>query len=246
VTNARVFGDPLLVPSDALDSLLAEQIAYYRARADEYDQTGVVGVEQEGRRLQAALEAFRPRGRVLELACGTGQWTGQLAAGAQGVTAVDASPEVIAINRRSVGNPRVRYVEADLFHWRPVERYDTVFFAFWLSHVPPDRFDAFWALVAECLAPAGRVFFIEDRPSLATQERTVSGGPAYVVERELLDGRTYRAVKAFREPQWLDRRLSTLGWETDIESVGPHFYYGTARRRPKPNTTSMSGSGRDG
>ena len=67
------------MPIDELDSLLAEQVAYYRARADEYDETGVVGTEQEGRRLRAAVEALRPRGRMLELACGTDQWTGQLA-----------------------------------------------------------------------------------------------------------------------------------------------------------------------
>ena len=63
---------------DNLDSLLAEQVAYYRARAEEYDETGVVSAELERSRLRAALAAFRPRGRVLELACGTGQWTGQL------------------------------------------------------------------------------------------------------------------------------------------------------------------------
>jgi SAM-dependent methyltransferase len=200
------------VPHHQLESLLAEQVAYYRARADEYDETGVVGAEREARRLQAALAAFRPRGRVLELACGTGQWTGRLAAHAHSVTAVDASPETLAINRRKTGSPRVRYLEADLFHWRPAERYDTVFFAFWLSHVPPDRFDAFWALVADSLIAGGRVFFIEDRPAMAAQERTLPGQPEYVVERTLLDGRTFRAVKEFREPRWLRSRLSDLGW----------------------------------
>ncbi len=220
------------VPGDEVDSLLAEQIAYYRARAGEYDETGVVGAAEEERLLRAALETFRPRGRVLELACGTGQWTGQLAASAQSVVAVDASPEALAINRRKVGNPRVRYVEADLFNWSPVESYGTVFFAFWLSHVPPERFDAFWTLVAASLAPGGRVFFIEDRPSIAAREHTPPDQPAYVVERELLDGRTYRAIKAFREPQRLRRRLSTLGWEFDVETVGPRFFYATARRQP--------------
>jgi SAM-dependent methyltransferase len=219
------------VAYDELDSLMAEQIAYYRARADEYDETVVVGTEQEAERLRAALAAFGSLGRVLELACGTGQWTGQLAAGARSVTAVDASAEVLAINRRKVGHRRVCYIQADLFDWRPVERYDTLFFAFWLSHVPPDRFDAFWALVADCLAPQGRVIFIEDRPAVAAEERTLPGQPAYVVERELRDGRTYRAVKAFREPRWLRRRLSALGWEVHIETVGPHFVCGTARRR---------------
>jgi SAM-dependent methyltransferase len=222
--------DPLGMPDDELAALLAEQVAYYRARADEYDDTGVVGAEQEGRRLEAALEGFWPRGRVLELACGTGQWTKRLAAGADSVTAVDASPEVLAINRSKVGDARVRYVEADLFAWRPNELYDTVFFAFWLSHVPPERFERFWAVVAESLAPAGRVFFIEDRPTLAAEERTVPGEPEYVVERELLDGRTYRAVKAFRDPEWIRQRLAALGWEAEVETVGPCFFYGIAQR----------------
>jgi SAM-dependent methyltransferase len=217
---------------DDLDSLLSEQIAYYRARADEYDNTGVVGAEQEGRRLEAALDRFAPRGRVLELACGTGRWTGLLAAHAESVTAVDASPEVLAINRSKVGDPRVSYVEADLFAWRPDELYDTVFFAFWLSHVPPERFEPFWALVAASLAPAGRVFFIEDRPTLAVDERAVAGEPDYVVERELLDGSNFRAVKAFREPEWIHQLLAGLGWEAEVETVGPCFFYGIARRRP--------------
>jgi SAM-dependent methyltransferase len=217
---------------DDLDSLLSEQIAYYRARADEYDNTGVVGAEQEGRRLEAALDRFAPRGRVLELACGTGRWTGLLAAHAESVTAVDASPEVLAINRSKVGDPRVSYVEADLFAWRPDELYDTVFFAFWLSHVPPERFEPFWALVAASLAPAGRVFFIEDRPTLAVDERAVAGEPDYVVERELLDGSNFRAVKAFREPEWIHQLLVGLGWEAEVETVGPCFFYGIARRRP--------------
>ena len=213
-----------------MDPLLSEQIAYYRARADEYDDTTLVRDEQE-RRLRAALEAFGPQGRVLELACGTGLWTGQLAAAAQHVTAVDASPEALALNRRKVGDPRVQYVEADLFSWRPAEPYDTVFFAAWLSHVPPDRFDAFWALLADCLTPDGRVFFIEDGPAVAAWERTIPDGPEYVVERELLDGRRFRAVKALREPAWIHDRLSALGWEVDIETVGPWFFHGTARIR---------------
>jgi demethylmenaquinone methyltransferase/2-methoxy-6-polyprenyl-1,4-benzoquinol methylase len=226
-----------------MDPLLSEQIAYYRARADEYDVTALVHEEQE-RQLRAALDAFGPRGRVLELACGTGLWTGQLAAAAQSVTAVDASPEAIALNRRKVDDPRVQYVEADLFSWRPAERYDTVFFAAWLSHVPPDRFDAFWALVADCLAPAGRVFFVEDGPAVAAYERTIPGRPEYVVERTLLDGRTFRAVKALREPEWIRDRLSALGWDVDIQTIAPHFFHGTARRRPNSARSAVSGARR--
>ena len=100
-----------------------------------------------GGRRGAGRRARRVRARreVLELACGTGSWTAQLLRHAAHVTAVDASPEMLALARARVGDDeRVAFVEADLFAWRPVRRYDVVCFGFWLSHVPDERFDAFW------------------------------------------------------------------------------------------------------
>ena len=72
----------------------------------------------------------------------------------------NGSPEMLAINAARLRSPLVRYVEADLFQWQTTEQFDTIFFSFWLSHVPPERFEAFWNLVRSCLAPGGRVFFI--------------------------------------------------------------------------------------
>ena len=50
------------------DPLLTEQIAYYRAIAPEYEDHVIPGPGED--ELIAALEAFRPAGDVLELACG--------------------------------------------------------------------------------------------------------------------------------------------------------------------------------
>lgn len=55
------------------DSLLAEQIAYCRAIAPEYDDHAIPGPGEE--ELLAALDAFQPTGDVLELACRPGVWT---------------------------------------------------------------------------------------------------------------------------------------------------------------------------
>jgi trans-aconitate methyltransferase len=55
------------------------------------------------------------------------------------VTAVDAAPEMLALARQRVRDLPVEFVQADLFAWQPPRRYDTVFFAFWLTHVPPAR-----------------------------------------------------------------------------------------------------------
>ena len=215
--------------ADALDSLLAEQVAYYRARAGEYDETGALDAESRATLLDA-LAAFAPRGRILELACGTGEWTAELARYAVDLTAVDASPEMIALNRARVAAENVNYVEADLFAWSTPEHYDVVFFSAWLSHVPEERFERFWALVAECLRENGRVFFMDDLPAVAAHERWVADAITPTVERRLTSGATYRAVKVLRDPAELRRRLSGLGWQAESHTVSWRFFYAVAER----------------
>ena len=126
--------------------MLDEQAAFYRAVAAEYEDHALPF--PGGGELSQALDAFRPTGSVLELACGSGTWTTQLLRHATDVTAVDASAEMLGIASVRLGQQRVRFVLADLFSWRPDRRYDVVFFGFWLSHVPPERFASFWSLVA--------------------------------------------------------------------------------------------------
>jgi SAM-dependent methyltransferase len=223
-----------VMADDELEGLLAEQIAYYRARAGEYDATYPLddGADADARaQLVAALEALAPYGRVLELACGTGQWTAELARHATAVTAVDASPEALAICRRRVDAAHVHLVEADLFAWRPPERYDLVFFSAWLSHVPPQRFDAFWALVADCLTSGGLAFVIDELPAVAAVERPAPGQPAPAVRREVASGESYRAVKVLYAPDELRARLGGLGWNADVWTVGWRFFCATVRRR---------------
>ena len=145
---------------EELGRLLDEQLAYYRALAADYLNQGLD--LPGGGEMTQALDAFQPTGSVLELACGPGVWTGQLLRYAADVTAVDASPEMLAIAAAGVGRERVRFIQADLFTWRPDRRYDMVFIGFWLSHVPAERFESFWSLVADCLKPEGRVFFADD------------------------------------------------------------------------------------
>lgn len=216
--------------NEDLDSLLAEQVAYYRARAAEYDETGSFTADDAYPALLAALENFSPRGRVLELACGTGQWTVQLARYATHLTAVDASAEMIGLNRAQVGRGDVEYLEADLFAWSPPQRYDVVFFSAWLSHVPPQRFEHFWSLVDRCLDRGGRVFAIDELPAVESLESRLGGSVAPVVERRLSTGESYRAVKVFYEPAELERKLMALGWRATVRATGWRFFHLTGAR----------------
>lgn len=221
-------------------TLLDEQIAYYRARAPEYEdwffRRGRYDRGEAHRRawfaevdeVEAALREARPRGRVLELACGTGLWTRRLLESAEEVVALDASPEVLRLNRERVASPRVRTVQADLFDWRPDERFDFVFFGFWLSHVPPDRFEWFWSTVRDSLAPGGRVFFVDNAndPRIAARDHRLPGPGDHVMERALDDGRRFRVVKVFYEPSALERRLAALGWQATVWTPGEFFVCG--------------------
>jgi len=206
-----------------LEQLLAEQAAYYRAVAPEYEEHALPF--DDGDELAAALDTFRPTGSVLELACGTGIWTGQLLRHATEVTALDASPEMLGIASARVAGDRVRFVEANIFDWRPDRRYDVVFFGFWLSHVPLERFTWFWSLVADCLKPGGRVFFVDD--AYRTPDELVEGESSSTILRRLNDGSAHRAVKVPHRADELEARLARLGWRVEVHptTTGP-FYWG--------------------
>ncbi|GAA0359620.1 class I SAM-dependent methyltransferase [Actinoallomurus spadix] len=209
---------------DAPD-LLAEQVAYYRARAPEYEASALWPLGSE---LPEALDAFRPTGSVLELACGPGIWTDRLLRHATDVTAVDASPEMLALASARAGSERVRFVPADLFRWRPDRQYDVVFFGFWLSHVPPERFASFWALVADCLKPGGRVFFVDD--AYRTPDELIEGEESATIRRRLGDGTAYRIVKVPYRPADLERRLERLGWRIEVHATAGPCYWGAGGR----------------
>jgi 2-polyprenyl-3-methyl-5-hydroxy-6-metoxy-1,4-benzoquinol methylase len=210
-------------PSSALEQLLAEQVAYYRAIAPEY-QDHTLPFEG-GNELIAALDAFQPTGTVLELACGQGLWTRHLLRHATEVTAVDASPEMLGIASAQINSERVRFIEANIFHWEPDRRYDVVFFGFWLSHVPLELFSSFWSLVAACLRPGGRVFFVDD--GYRTPEELVEGESSSTIRRRLNDGTAHRAVKVPHRADELEERLAGVGWIVKVTPTTGPFYWGS-------------------
>lgn len=99
---------------------------------------------------------------MLEIAAGTGQWTGLLADFAGELVVTDASPEMLELNRAKVGERGAAYRVADAFALEATHAHDVVFFGFFLSHVPPSGFEAFWGVVAGLLASGGRAFFVDE------------------------------------------------------------------------------------
>jgi O-methyltransferase involved in polyketide biosynthesis len=113
----------------------------------------------------------------------------------------------------------------------PPRRYDTVFFAFWLTHVPPARFAAFWSQVGAAPAPGGQVCFVDDTDRERAGERVVPEQATPAVWRRLRDGSEHRVVKA---PAELADRLAELGWSASIHETRTPLLVGTARRVSDP------------
>jgi SAM-dependent methyltransferase len=216
----------------SVNDLLTEQKRYYAERAPEYDdwwyRRGRYEVEPEAlarwqadvAEAEAALERVAPWGSVLELAAGTGIWTRRLVRLADRAVAVDANAETLALNTSAA-----ELVRADVFAWQPAERFDLVFFSFWLSHVPEERFDEFWSLVRAALVTGGRVFLVDSGAGDTAHTGTDQADGEET--RSLSDGRKFRIVKRRWAPGELAERVRPLGFELDLrDSANGHFVYG--------------------
>lgn len=225
-------------------TLVEEQIAYYKARASEYDEW----FERRGRYfyseehkaqwqaeasvVQQRLATIQAGGDVIEFAPGTGIWTEQLIKFADSVTAVDASAEMLAINQNKLNSNKVTYSEANIFEYEPKQQYDLVFFGFWMSHIPPEKFESFWDLVTRCLKPNGQFFFVDSlyHPESVANNHQLRGPDAKAVSRKLNDGRQFDIVKIFYVAEELAKRLESLGWDVTVTGTDRFFLHGWGSR----------------
>lgn len=213
------------------DSILDEQVRYYRARAQEYEETALPSeanstetpenpMAREWQDAERAVRALPQYETILELACGTGLWTRELAKHTEHLTALDAAPEMLGLNRSSVNDARVEYERINLFEWEPTAQYDLVFFAFWLSHVPEALLDGFLERVKRALKPGGQVLILDEPRDTKNVIPTVENTQA----RTLNDGRTFTIVKEYYDPQALGERMKALGFAVVEIMRGDYFF----------------------
>ena len=107
-------------------------------------------------------------------------------------------------------------------------------FAFWLPHVLPARFTAFWSMVGAALAAGGQVWFLDDTDRGGAGERVVADQATPAVWRRLRDGGQHRVVKVYYSPAELAARLAELGWSASISATSIPLLVGTARRTSDP------------
>ncbi len=225
-------------PCDVPDDVLASQLAYYRARAPEYDdwfarrgryfrgEEATAAWEREVAEVRTMLDALGLTDRdVLELAPGTGIWTAALLAAGASVTAVDAAPEMLTMLRDRLGSPMLTTVLADLFVWEPPRRFDAVVSCFFMSHVPDERFDGFCALLAAASRPGATIFLLDGlaEPTSTAHDHVLPAQGDQTMTRRLDDGRTFEIVKRFRSGEEIRAVALRHGLSVEVVTTPTYF-----------------------
>ncbi|MBL8050261.1 MAG: class I SAM-dependent methyltransferase, partial [Anaerolineales bacterium] len=153
--------------------------------------------------------------------CGTGVWTETLLKMGNHVTAVDAAPEMLQIAKEKCGDERITYQQADLFNWTPDKEYDLVFFANWLSHVPPNAIDDFLNKVKKSLRKNGTIAFV-DQHAPSDADKAIAEKDIYA--KRPLAGQEFTIIKVFYDLEDLQKKLEGLGFEVSVEKVGENFF----------------------
>ncbi len=227
------------------DDIIQKQITYYSARAEEYDEwfyrTGRYDRGEEINQrwfnevavVKSALYQINAVENILELACGTGIWTQELLNIGKQITALDASQEVIEINRRKLGATNIEYRQVDLFSWQPDAEYDLVFFSFWLSHVPPTLVDSFLAKVYKSVRVGGQVFIIDSRfePTSTAKNHILENDGDIYITRKLNNEQEFKIVKIFYQPEELRDKLTQVGFHAEVKVTDNYFIYANGIKR---------------
>jgi ubiquinone/menaquinone biosynthesis C-methylase UbiE len=218
----------------------AEMVAYYEARAGEYDDwylrrgryaRGAIHDTAWNAELDAAgrwLDELPISGEIVELAAGTGWWSPLLASKGE-LWLYDAAeaPLERARDRLLAHNLRAHIHIRDAWA-EPDRQVDAVVLGFWLSHVDRDRTAAFLALARRWLKPGGVLAIIDSLPdpqSGAEDHPPLAGDRA---TRRLDDGREFTIVKVHRDATELTAALEAAGFErVSAQSTGRFFVLAT-------------------
>jgi SAM-dependent methyltransferase len=189
--------------------------------------------EPYARDLAERVRARAPR-RVLEVACGTGYWTQQLAAVATAVHATDLNEETLVVARtRACAPASVTFERRDAYAAVPgAARFDAGFAGLWLSHVDVARLQEFLDAFHAPLAPGAPVLMFDERdvPERRSPTTRVDAAGNRYEPRRLQSGERYDIVKNFYDRARLTGLLAGAADGLVCEEL-ERFWLVTYRRR---------------
>src|SRR5262245_16685019 len=208
---------------------------YYDERASEYEDAYVLGTgtasmpdadvfRREASVLAGIVERFA-RGRMVDLACGTGYWLPFYAARCSSVTLIDQAPRMLDQCRTKMATPgapgQMTIVQGDVFEHRFGPRtFDSALIGFLISHLSDDEERRLFEHLTVMLDTDGRFLIFDSAWSL---ERARSNGEVERQQRRLNDGSAFEIFKRYIDRQDIDAWTTKHGVTTTIEHSGTAF-----------------------
>jgi 2-polyprenyl-3-methyl-5-hydroxy-6-metoxy-1,4-benzoquinol methylase len=185
---------------------------YYDRRAPWHDAyMSYAGAEAMADLMSLVTARFLPLIKdktVLEIACGTGNWTQILARLARSVTAIDSSRACLEMARAKLSGSGtdVEFRECDAYQMEALTgRFDTMFAADWYSHMPRSYVPGFVNVACDLVEKGGSLVFLDMTPKeeLNREHAGFDEEGNNICRRTLPDGSTYTIVKNFPTPDEL-------------------------------------------
>ncbi len=182
-------------------SLVDNVSEYYAKRAPVYDETaGYTDPEAEELRVPIKVRYRRmfEGHRVLEIACGSGYWTGVVGETAESVLAIDINPSLVSIGMekcRHLSNVKFRVADAYSLQGVPTG-FTAAMGIWWWSHIPKGRVRPFLSTLHSKMIGGALVLFVDQLPYDGPVRREDREGNT-IEQRSLPDGRTFEIVKNF-------------------------------------------------
>ena len=155
-----------------------------------------------------ATAAIGPGAAVLEIGCGTGQLTRQLAERSVDLTAIDIGPAMVAAARQAVPDPAVRFQVSSFEDFADDGPFDLIVSATAFHWVDPR---VGWAKASRLLRQGGWLAL------LSTEERYPE--PLRARLRELWARYSRRSVRVADQPAWLAGLRETAQFGETVEVV---------------------------
>ena len=219
-----------------MDSDLRQSmLRYYDERASEYEEAYVLGTgtasipDPEAFRREALLltrmvEHFA-RGRLVDLACGTGYWLPYYVAGCSSVTLIDQAPRMLQECRKKIASldalDRITIVQDDVLDhsFRP-RAFDSALVGFLISHLTEVEEQQLFERLKTMLDTDGRFLILD---SAWSPERARFNRKTERQERRLNDGSRFEIYKRYIDRQDVVEWERKYGVATSIEHFGTAF-----------------------